>query len=74
MNQLLNLYPSSKHQLAVVGVGNQIYVIRRGPEPHITVSASNQIFHVGRDDQKMMRGSKLINMKEKIFVFVIFYQ
>jgi hypothetical protein len=58
--------------LALVAVGNQIYVIGRGPEPNITVSATNQIFHVGTDDQEMMIGSKLINMKEMIFVFVIF--
>jgi hypothetical protein len=41
---------------------------------HITVSTTNQIFHSGRDDQKMTSGSKLINMKEMILVFIIFYQ
>ena len=56
--------PSSRHILALVAVSNQIYVIGRGPESNITVSVTNQIFHIGTDDQKMMIGSKLINMKK----------
>jgi hypothetical protein len=56
--------PSSRHILALVAVGNQIYVIGRGPESNITVSVTNQIFHIGTDDQKMMIDSKLINMKK----------
>jgi hypothetical protein len=56
--------PSSRHILELVAVGNQIYVIGRGPESNITVSVTNQIFHIGTDDQKMMIGSKLINMKK----------
>ena len=61
--------PSSRHHIALGAVGNQIYVLVEGPEAHVTVSATNHIFHSGRDDQKMTSGSKLINMKEMILVF-----
>lgn len=57
--------PSSRYVLAFVAAGNQIYVIGRGLEPNITVSVTNPIVHVGTDDQKMMIGSKLINMKKR---------
>ncbi|HZC49142.1 MAG TPA: hypothetical protein VE244_08795 [Nitrososphaeraceae archaeon] len=64
MDNFTAYVPSSRHVLALVAVSNQIYVINRGPEPNITVSVTNQIFHIGTDDQKMMIGSKLINVKK----------
>jgi hypothetical protein len=38
--------PSSRHILALVAVGNQIYVICRGPESNITVFFDHDLYNI----------------------------
>ena len=38
--------PTARHGLAAVAIGDKIYVIGGGPQPGLSVTDANEIFHV----------------------------